>query len=279
MGKVAFITGTSSGFGLLTAVVLAGKGYKVVATMRDLSKREALLHEAARAGVDADALIETVRLDVTDSEEAARVVADAIARYGAIDVLVNNAGFALGGFVEEVPLEDWRQQMETNFFGLIAVTKAVLPSMRERGNGTIVNIGSVSGRIAFPGYAPYAASKFAVEGFSESLRHEMAPFGVRVVLVEPGAYRTAIWGKGIAAIRTSEASPYAGPMKAMMSYSQRAAESAPDPREVAELVGRIADARSPRLRYALGRGSALLLAAKAVLPWSWLEGAIRRALR
>lgn len=279
MGKVAFITGTSSGFGLLTAVVLAGKGYKVIATMRDLSKKEALLQEAARAGVDANALIEAVRLDVTDTEEVSRVVSGVLAKYGAIDVLINNAGFALGGFVEEVPLEDWRQQMETNFFGLIAVTKAVLPSMRERRSGTIVNIGSVSGRIAFPGYAPYAASKFAVEGFSESLRHEMAPFGVRVVLVEPGAYRTAIWDKGLAGIRTSEASPYAGPMKAMMNYSARAAASAPDPREVAELVGRIADARSPRLRYALGRGSALLLAAKALLPWSWLEGAIRRAMR
>lgn len=274
--RVALITGTSSGFGLLTAVKLAGMGYRVVATMRNASDKAALLEKAQQRG--AASLIEVMQLDVTRHEQIERVVEEVAARYGTIDVLVNNAGFSVGGFVEEVPMDAWRQQMETNFFGLVAVTKAVLPIMRERRSGTIVQIGSVSGRIGFPGYAPYAASKYAVEGFSESLRHELAPFGVRVVVVEPGAYRTPIWKKGLADIRIRPDSPYATMLQAVLAYSRRAGETAPDPQEVADLIGKLVTFRSPRLRYALGRGSKLTLWAKALLPWAWFERAIGYAL-
>lgn len=275
--RVALVTGTSSGFGLLTAVELARRGWRVIASMRDPAGQGALLERAAEAGVAP--LIEVVALDVTDGEAIGRVAADALARYGAIDALVNNAGFAVGGFVEEVAMDDWRRQMETNFFGLVAMTRAVLPAMRERGAGTIVNIGSVSGRVGFPGYAPYAASKFAVEGFSESLRHEMSPYGVRIVLVEPGAYKTPIWSKGLSNISAIPGSPYAAALQKVLGYSQKAAAAAPDPQQVAELVGRIVGARSPRLRFTLGRGSSLLLGAKALLPWAWFERIIRQALR
>lgn len=277
MERIALVTGTSSGFGLLTAVKLARLGYRVIATMRDTGKRGTLMDAAARDGVAP--LVEVMRLDVTDSESIEGVVSDVLERYGTIDVLVNNAGFALGGFIEELTMDDWRMQMETNFFGLVAVTKAVLPAMRSRRSGTIVNIGSVSGRIGFPGYAPYAASKFAVEGFSESLRHEMAPMGVKVVIVEPGAYRTPIWSKGLAHIRTSADSPYGKRLQAVLKHSERAAAAAPDPQEVADLVGRLVLSSSPRLRYALGKGSRLTLWGKALLPWKWFEGVIRQALR
>ncbi|MEF3305997.1 SDR family oxidoreductase [Paenibacillus sp. GYB003] len=274
--RVALVTGTSSGFGLLTAVELAGLGCRVVATMRKAADKNALLEMAKRAGVESN--IDVAQLDVTDESAVETVVAETLARYGAIDVLVNNAGISVGGFVEEVPMEQWRRQMETNFFGLVAVTKAVLPAMRRQGGGTIVNIGSVSGKIGFPGYGPYAASKFAVEGFSESLRHEMSPFGVKVVVVEPGAFRTPIWQKGLASISASPDSPYDAMLRSVTAYSRRAGETAPDPLHVAKLVGKIVRASSPRLRYALGKGSRLTLWTKALLPWAWFERLIRFAL-
>lgn len=203
--RVALITGTSSGFGLLTALKLAGQGFKVVATMRDLSRKGELEQQAEQAGLLKQ--LHFMTMDVTDSDSIQATISSVHETFGRIDVLVNNAGFAIGGFIEEISMEEWRQQMETNFFGLVAVTKAVLPVMREQKSGTIINVGSISGLSGFPGYAPYAASKFAVEGFSESLRHEMFPYGIRVVLIEPGSFRTPIWGKGMAQIRQVEDSP------------------------------------------------------------------------
>ncbi|ULO05572.1 SDR family oxidoreductase [Paenibacillus sp. 19GGS1-52] len=274
--SIALITGTSSGFGLLTAVTLAGKGFIVVATMRDLSRKAELERQAAEAGV-LDR-IHVMTLDVTVGASIEAAVAAIHDTFGRIDVLVNNAGFAVGGFVEEVSMEDWRQQLDTNFFGLVAVTKAVLPAMRKQGSGIIINVGSVSGLSGFPGFAPYAASKFAVEGFSESLRHELSPFGIKVVLIEPGSYRTPIWGKGIDHISTSEESPYAEHLAAVLKYSRHAAETAPDPQQVADLIGRITSMRAPRLRYPIGKGSRLLILGKTLLPWKWLERLIAKGL-
>ncbi|AHV97010.1 SDR family oxidoreductase [Paenibacillus sabinae] len=274
---VAFVTGASSGFGLLTAVKLAELGCTVIATMREPSRKEELERRAEHSGILGR--VRVMRMDVTDPAGIEETVKAVLADYGRIDVLVNNAGYAAGGFVEEVPLEAWRQQLETNFFGLVAVTKAVLPRMRERRTGLIVNIGSVSGRAAFPGFGPYAASKFAVEGFSECLRHEMSPFGVKVVLLEPGAYRTPIWNKGLSQIASAGDSPYRARLDAVLKYSRKAAVTAPDPQEVADLIGRIVRLRSPRLRYVLGRGSRLLIGGRALLPWSWFERIVARALR
>ncbi|WP_445739054.1 SDR family oxidoreductase [Paenibacillus sp. FSL K6-4396] len=274
---VALITGTSSGFGMLTAITLAKQGYLVVATMRDLSRRGELVRLAGEAGITERLVYE--QLDVTDSESVQTAITKVVLEYGRIDMLVNNAGFAVGGFIEEVSMEDWRRQMDTNLFGLIAVTRAVLPVMREQKQGLIVNLSSVSGLSGFPGYAPYAASKFAVEGFTESLRHEMSSFGVRVVLVEPGAYRTPIWNKGLGEIHRSENSPYKHKLDTVLRYSKHASETAPDPQEVADLIGRIARMRAPRLRYALGKGSRVLIIGKLFLPWKWLEWIIARGLK
>jgi NAD(P)-dependent dehydrogenase (short-subunit alcohol dehydrogenase family) len=199
-------------------------------------------------------------------------------KYNRIDVLVNNAGFAIGGCVEDVPLEDWRLQFETNFFGLVALTQAVLPFMRQQQQGKIINVSSISGRLGFPGYAAYAASKFAVEGFSESLRHELLPFGVYVVLVEPGAYKTEIWGKGFAAIRTSPNSPYRNQLDAVLRYSHKAAETAPNPQDIANLIANIAAKSYPKLRYPSGKGASLTLWSKAMLPWKWFERMLQKLL-
>lgn len=275
-GRVALITGASSGFGLLTALELARKGIRVVATMRNPEKAEELLKLAEEAGV-AERL-RVLPLDVTDPLSIRQAVEETIRSYQRLDILVNNAGFAAGGFVEDVSMEAWRQQMETNFFGLVAVTRSVIPIMRRQQKGLIINISSVSGRVAFPGYGPYAASKFAVEGFTETLRHELATLGIGVVLVEPGAYRTPIWNKGLAAMAAPADSPYGERLERIAQYSRRTAETAPDPRQVAELIGVLADTRAPRLRYTLGSGSRLAIWGRALLPWKWFEGIIRRAL-
>ncbi|TLS52314.1 SDR family oxidoreductase [Paenibacillus antri] len=276
--RVAIVTGASSGFGQLASVELARRGYTVVATMRDPEGRGRRLFEAAaREGVERR--IVPSRLDVTDASRSEAVVAETIASYGRIDVLVNNAGFAQGGFVEDVSLEAMRAQFETNVWGTIAMTKAALPHMRERRGGKIVNMSSVSGRIAIPGFAPYAASKYAIEGFSEALRLEMRPFGVFVVLIEPASYRTDIWDKGFATMAGGADSAFAKPLARIRGIAERSARNGGDPRDVARLIGRIADARRPRLRYAIPRGAGWMAAARDLLPWSWYEAAIGRLLR
>lgn len=274
--RVALITGTSSGFGLLSALELAGKGYQVIAGMRDLSRRDELVQQAEQAGLLGR--IHPVAMDVTHAVSIDSAVTAILEQFGRIDVLVNNAGLAVGGFVEEVSMEEWRRQMDTNFFGLVEVTKAVLPVMRSQRKGTIINVSSVSGMIGFPGYAPYAASKYAVEGFSESLRQEMNPFGIKVVLVEPGSFRTPIWGKGLTGIQSREDSPYKEKLDEVLRYTRRTAETAPDPQQVAELIGLIAGLRAPKLRYPVGKGSKILIAGKSLLPWKTLERIISRSL-
>ncbi len=275
--RIALITGSSSGFGMLIALVLARQGWQVIATMRDLSRRQELEDQAVQEGLQKQ--IQYVQLDVNGEATIAPAITAVLQQYGRLDVLINNAGYAVGGFVEHVPMSAWRSQLETNVFGVIAVTRAVLPIMRRQRSGLIINMSSISGIAAFPGYAPYATSKFAIEGFSESLRQEMARFGVRVVLVEPGAYRTAIWNKGLASIHTAEDSPYTDHLEAVLKYSRQSAVHAPDPQQVAQLIGRLVNKRRPRLRYAVGRGTGVLVIARRLLPWSWLEHIIDRTLR
>ncbi|WP_342439668.1 SDR family oxidoreductase [Paenibacillus sp. FSL L8-0436] len=274
--KIALITGTSSGFGMLSALTLAEKGYQVIASMRDLSRKDELVQQAEQAGVLGR--IHLLTMDVTDTASIESAVSEIIEQFGRLDVLVNNAGFAVGGFMEEVSMEEWRRQMDTNFFGLVEVTKNIIPLMRKQQTGTIINVSSVSGRFGFPGYAPYAASKFAVEGFSESLRQELSSFGIRVVLVEPGSFRTPIWGKGIEGIQSLADSPYKEKLEEVLRYSRRTAETAPDPRQVAELIGRIAAMSAPKLRYPVGKGTRTLILGKTLFPWKMLERIISRSL-
>jgi NAD(P)-dependent dehydrogenase (short-subunit alcohol dehydrogenase family) len=275
--KVALVTGASSGFGLLISLTLAQKGYRIIATMRDIHKHELLMDKARKAKVDM--YIDCMELDVTNPIAVSQTIREVIGKYKNINVLVNNAGYAVGGFVEDVPLEEWRRQMETNFFGLVAVTKEVLPYMREQGSGLIINISSISGQVGFPGYAPYVASKFAVEGFSEALRLEMKPFGVHVSLVEPGAYPTHIWQKGFDSLHTPEQSPYYRMLQAILSYSRRSLSKAANPQDVADIVAHICCVRNPKLRYSLGRGVSLLLWTKRLLPYSLLERIMLNVLK
>lgn len=273
---VAFVTGASSGFGLLTSVALAGEGYRVLASMRDLDKRGRLEAAAKEAGVTDQ--IEIIQLDVTDFSAAETVIQNVIEEYGQIDLLVNNAGYAAGGFTEELAVEEWQRQFETNFFGLVAVTKAVLPSMRVRRSGKIVNISSISGRIGFPSMGPYVASKFAVEGFSESLRLEMLPYGVHVVLVEPGSYKTEIWSKGLDAVSINPNSPYDKEMERILKYVNHVADTAPYPDQVIQQILHVAKSPYPKLRYPVGKGVKLGIVLKNVLPWKWWERMVMKRL-
>lgn len=262
--RVAIITGSSSGFGLRMAVTLAQRGYQVVATMRDLARRHTLDAAARQAGVEDRVAV--LRLDVTETDTIPAVVDEVLQRFGRIDVLINNAGFAIGGFVEDVPLTEWRRQLETNVFGVIAMTQAVLPHLRARRSGTIVNISSISGRVGFPGMGPYVTSKFALEGFSEALRLEMLPYGVHVVLVEPASYKTDIWRKGLEDARTRTETPYPREMQTMLKGVRHIVETAADPQEVVDLVVRVLDHPHPTLRYPIGRGVRGMLFSKAMLP-------------
>ncbi|WP_345290140.1 SDR family NAD(P)-dependent oxidoreductase, partial [Streptomyces gulbargensis] len=163
-------------------------------------------------------------------------------KQGRIDVLVNNAGYAGAGFSEEVSVEEYKAQFETNVFGVMAVTQAILPLMRRQMSGKIINVSSISGRVGFPGLSPYIASKHALEGYSESLRLELKPFGVDVVLIEPGSYQTNIWttGKKVAEKSLEKDSPYYETMKKMEHYLERSSGNYGDPQEVAKLIVKLA---------------------------------------
>lgn len=265
-GKTALVTGASGGFGLLIALELAALGYRVAAGFRRTESEPGIISAAEEAGVAS--LVMPVMLDVCEAAQIEQAVRLLETKWGRLDLLVNNAGEAIGGFVEEVPLDTWRRQFDVNLFGTVAVTQAALPLMRKSGaGGRIILISSISGVIGFPGYGPYASSKFAVEGFGECLSMELGPLGIDVVLIEPGAYGTAIWDKGFGGLDAKKESPYRESLEHVLEFSRRTAEGSGDPAEVAALVGRIALVDKPRFRYRLPRGSRLTMAVKQLLPF------------
>ncbi|MEC0093054.1 SDR family oxidoreductase [Paenibacillus macquariensis] len=275
-GKIALITGCSSGFGLLTSVELAREGFMVVSGMRNPEDKEALMKAAQMAGVESS--IQVVEMDVRNEVQVQDVVMQIQNNYGRLDILINNAGVAVGGMIEEIPLSMWKEQMEINFLGMVCVTQAVLPLMREGGRGLIIQMSSISGNVGFPGYGPYASSKFALEGFSECLAMEVKPFGIDVVLVEPGAYGTPIWGKSFSQMSQASHSPYKGLLGRVLQYSQRSAAASGNPLDVAKLIAKIATVRSPAFRYALPRGTTVTMLAKQWLPDRWFHRIILNLL-
>jgi len=204
---IVLVTGSSSGFGMLSVIELAKNGFYVIATLREMNRDGDLRKLIEKHRLNDSIMLHN--LDVTSSESI-EGIKKLISKMGRIDILINNAGYAGAGFAEEVPLDEYRKQFETNLFGVIAVTQAVLPMMRKQRRGKIINMSSISGLTAFPGLSPYVSSKYALEGFSESLRLEVKPFGIDVVLIEPGSYQTKIWRKGkkLAKQTVGEDSPY-----------------------------------------------------------------------
>src|SRR5215211_4365658 len=199
--RVWLITGSSAGFGREIARAALERGDRVVATARRPEALAGLVAEAPER-------VHAVALDVTRADQIDSAVASALERFGRIDVLVNNAGYGSIGAVEELQMDDLRALMETMFFGAVALTKAVLPHMRERGSGAIVQMSSQGGQVTFPGYGAYCAAKYALEGMSEALADEVGPLGIRVLIVEPGAFRTGLLGASMH--RSPEIPAYAG---------------------------------------------------------------------
>lgn len=275
-GKVALITGASSGFGLLISLELAKAGYDVAAGLRRPEAAAELMTRAEQA--DVVERIHVFQLDICLEEQVKAAAWKLEQKFGRLDVLVNNAGEAVGGMVEEVPLSGWRKQLETNFFGTVSVTQHMLPLLRKTGRSKIILMSSISGVVGFPGYGPYAASKFALEGFGESLSMELMPFGIDVVLIQPGAYGTPIWNKSFGELAVKEGSPYSDLLKGVLDYSERTARGSGDPQEVARLVAKIAFMSKPRFRYLLPRGTRLTAWIKGVLPDRLFQRIIYRML-
>ncbi len=275
--KIAVITGASSGIGLLTTVELARSGFQVIATMRDLRRRSGLEQAAGDAGVGP--YVDIRRLDITDFDLIPSLIEGVIRDYGRIDVLVNNAGFAVGGFAEDLTLGEIRSQFETNFFGHVAVTKTVLPTMRRQRSGHIIMLSSVSGLHGSPAVSSYSASKFALEGWSESLRLEVNPLGIKVVLVEPGSFQTDIWTRNAYLAQGSLDANSPNRQRAQKMRDRVQAIPKSDPILVAQTVAEIARNPKPRLRYLVGRDAHLRLWLTRLLPWKVHEKMMARLLK
>jgi NAD(P)-dependent dehydrogenase (short-subunit alcohol dehydrogenase family) len=277
--KVAVITGSSSGIGLLTAVEFAANGYQVVATMRDLGRSQRLEEAAHKAGVRDR--IEIRRLDVTEFDALPGAVEQIVADHGHIDALVNNAGFSMAGFAEDMSLAELRQQLETNFFGHVAMTKAVLPIMRAQRRGHIINITSFSGLVGTPLLSAYCASKFALEGWSESVRIETQSLGIRVSLIEPGSYDTDIWTRNVVVAKGAldEKSPNKERSRRFTEFVKGSAKHRRDAREVARLILRVAKDPNPKLRYMIGPDAKVQVWMKQLLPWKRYERIIAKVVK
>ncbi|TSB44705.1 SDR family oxidoreductase [Alkalicoccobacillus porphyridii] len=275
--QTVLITGASSGFGYLTVLAFAKKGYRVIATMRDLSNSDDLIEEAKGLGLHEQ--ISVMQLDVTNQTDIDQVKHKLDQQQIIIDVLINNAGFCQGGPVELVDMDKWRQQFEANVFGVIAVTKAFLPDMRKRRSGKIIMLSSISGRFGFPALGPYTSSKFALEGFSESLRLEMLPFGVYVSLVEPGPYRTKIWEKGMKEAGIDGEEECSSFVQTLLASAAHSARKSGDPKKVVQRLVAIANKPKPKLRYPIGLSTRVLIMGKLFLPWSLIEWMVRYKLK
>jgi NAD(P)-dependent dehydrogenase (short-subunit alcohol dehydrogenase family) len=276
---VALVTGSPSGFGFLTAIELIKAGYYVIASMRNLHKADPLLAEVKK--LDKQDHVEIIQMDVTDSDAIQRM-RRRIEEIGRIDLLVNNAGFALGGFAEEVSNAELRKQFDTNFFGLVEVTQNIIPLMRERGSGRIINISSTSGLIGFPALSSYVASKYALEGYSESLRLELKPFNIDVILIEPGSFKTNIWtlGRVNAEQSLSANSPYLSLRERIEQLLLSGQDRFGEPIDVAKLIVKVATVKRPRLRYPIGKGVKMQILLKRLLSWkSWEKQILRMIVR
>ena len=276
--SVAVVTGSSSGIGLATSIALAKNGYLTYATMRNLAKQDSIQSVAEKEHLP----IRTVQLDVTDENSVKNAIQSILSESGRIDLLVNNAGYGMTGAFEDIGMDEIKSLYETNVFGVIRVTQAVLPIMRKQGSGRIINISSGAGRIGYPGGSAYVSSKFALEGLSESMAFEVEQFGIKTVLVEPGFIRTNFAENIVTAKKAQDPnSPYSQMMMQMKSSShrRRMIENAPDADLVASVVVEAATAKEPNLRYLAGKDVQQMAAAKKNMSDEEFQNMIRQSVR
>jgi NAD(P)-dependent dehydrogenase (short-subunit alcohol dehydrogenase family) len=258
--RAALVTGCSSGIGRAAALALAANGYTVYATAR---RPETLADLAARG-------LHTLALDVTDEDSMVAAVRAIEEEHGRVEVLVNNAGYALQGPIEDTSMDAVRAQFETNVFGLVRLTQLVLPAMRAAGSGRIINIGSMGGRFTFPGGGYYHASKHAVEAISDALRLEVAPFGVHVSLVQPGPVTSSFVDAAVDTVEVGDG-PYAGFRQALVdryreAYDGSSSNLEVSPEKVAAVIAGAATSAHPRARYAVGAMAKALITSRRLLP-------------
>lgn len=267
MAKRVLITGSSSGIGLEAVRYFQARGWMVAATMRRPQDHPELSSLPQ---------VRCLRLDVTDPASIRSAVHEAWQAFGGLDVVVNNAGYPLVGPLEAIGEQQLRRQLETNILGLIEVCRTLIPRFREQGGGAIVNVASMGGRLAFPFYSVYHASKWAVEGFTESLQHELAAFGIRVRIVEPGPIQTSFYDRSMDLAERDVDEAYAGHLDTAMARMNAFGKNGAPPRVVAKVIYQAATSASRRLRYPVGTMGLLLL--RRLLPDALFNGLIRAAV-
>lgn len=260
--KVAVVTGSSNGIGLEIALKLAKNGFLTYATMRNLTKSKEL---ETRIGDNKQlrSLLKFVQLDVTDDKSVKKAIVSVVNESERIDILVNNAGYGLSGALEDISIQEFKDQFETNVFGLIRTTQEVIPIMRKQNSGTIVNISSGLGRFGIGTSSAYVSSKFAVEGLSESMSYELEPFGIRTVLVEPGVIKTNFVNSAIIAKKSLDpTSAYIHLIERMKNGMGKLIENAAEPELVANVVIDAIKDKNPKLRYLAGKDVEQILGIK-----------------
>ena len=269
MTRVAVVTGSSSGIGYETSLLLARNQITTYATMRNMSKSNGLREIASKEKIP----LNVAQLDVNDNSSVDNAIGNIVRENGRIDILVNNAGYDLFGSLEESSLEEIKQQFETNVFGVIRTTKAVIPTMRKQGNGTIVNISCVDGTVGLlPFVTAYHASKFAIEGFTESLRQEIADFGINVILIEPGFIGSNFMDN----MKTAKGfdpnkSPYANMVQRIFQGFESISAYSSHPSKVAHTILNAANSPNPELRNPVGKDAESIFKARAQLSDKELE--------
>jgi len=258
MEKVALVTGSSSGIGFETSLALARNGFYTFATMRNISKGEKIKEFTKKENLP----IEIIELDVDKENSVKNSINTIIEKKQRIDVLVNNAGWGLWGSVEDVSIDEFKEQFETNFFSIIRMIHEVAPIMREQKSGHIINISSIAGRIGFPISPAYISSKFALEGLSESLRFELMPFGVNVIIIEPGMIKTNFFEPMKLGKKAEKTDAYKNITEKVLSGVKMMAQMATDPKEVSNTIIQAIKEEKPLPRYIVGNDALMFLEAK-----------------
>lgn len=239
--------------------MLARNGYHTIATMRNMKKSNSLLKTSEEENLP----LKVLELDVIDIKSIERAISQVKNEAKRIDILINNAGYGLVGFFEDLSLDEIRNQFETNFFGVLNITKKVIPIMRSQKSGRIINISSGAGQVGFPGISAYVTTKFAIEGFSESLTYELSPFGIKVIIIEPGVIKTSFFNNcTISEQSTKSGSPYSPSLDKLQKDIEMMQEHATSPVEVAKMIMQVLRTDEPKQRYIVGNDVAMILEAK-----------------
>ena len=274
MKKTALVTGSSSGIGFETSLALAREGFHTFATMRDLKKSNKICEIAKNENLT----LEVLRIDVDDEESVNIALKNILEKTNRIDILVNNAGWGMWGTLEDVSVDEFKEQFETNFFSIVRMIQKIAPIMRKQKSGNIVNVSSIAGKIGFPVSPAYISSKFALEGLSESLRYELGMFGINVIIIEPGVIKTNFFDSMKMPKKVNADSVYADITSKVISGVKMMAEMGTSPKEVANVIIKAINNENPLPRYIVGNDAMMFLEAKKMKTDIEFENYIKKEL-